>query len=84
VLIGSDEAEYRLRQKRQDDVLGPDAVGVEAPEDRAGRWLLGTPEAALKRVAALEDAGVQRIVLHNYLPEDLDMIQLIGERIVSA
>jgi F420-dependent oxidoreductase-like protein len=82
VLIGADETEYRRRQSRQDEVLGPEAVGVEPPEDRADRWLLGTPEAALERVAALEAAGVQRIVLHNYLPEDLDMIQLIGERVV--
>jgi alkanesulfonate monooxygenase SsuD/methylene tetrahydromethanopterin reductase-like flavin-dependent oxidoreductase (luciferase family) len=84
VLVGADETEYRHRQKRQDDVLGPEAVGVEPPEDRAGRWLLGTPEAALERVAALESAGVQRIVLHDYLPDDLDMIELIGERIVRA
>ena len=84
VLIGADDAEYRHRQQRQDDILGADAVGVEPPEDRAGRWLLGTPEAALERVAALEAAGVQRIVLHDYLPEDLDMIGLIGERLVRA
>lgn len=84
VLVGSDEKEYRQRQQRQDDVLGPEAVGVEPPEDRAGRWLLGTPEQALERVAALEAAGVQRIVLHDYLPEDLDLIELIGERIVRT
>ena len=84
VLVAADETEYRHRQKRQDDALGPDAVGVEPPEDRAERWLLGTPEQALERVAALEAAGVQRIVLHDYLPEDLDMIELIGERIVRA
>lgn len=84
VLIGADDAEYRRRQQRQDDILGADAVGVEPPEDRAGRWLLGTPEAALERVAALEAAGVQRIVLHDYLPEDLDMIELIGDRLVRA
>ncbi len=84
VLIGSDQADYADRQRRQDAVLGPDAVGVEPPEDRAGRWLLGTPDAALERIAALEAAGVQRIVLHNYLPDDLDMIALLGDTIVGA
>lgn len=84
VLIGADEADYRDRQRRQDDVLGNAAVGVEPPEDRKRRWLLGTPEQALERIAALEAAGVQRIVLHNYLPEDRDMIQLLGETIVKA
>lgn len=84
VLVGADEAEYRRRQQRQDDILGRDAVGVEPPEDRVGRWLLGTPEQALERVAALEEAGVQRIVLHDYLPHDLEMIELIGERVVRT
>jgi F420-dependent oxidoreductase-like protein len=84
VLIGANEAEYRHRQERQDDALGPDAVGVEPPQDRADRWLLGTPDQALERISALENVGVQRIVLHDYLPEDLDMIQLIGEKIVRA
>lgn len=84
VLIGADENEYRDRQRRQDDVLGPSAVGVEPPEDRLDRWLLGTPEAALERVAALEAAGVQRIVLHDYLPDDLEMIELIGKHLVAA
>ena len=84
VLVGATEAEYRERRRRQDDVLGDSDVGVEPPADRAGRWLLGTPEQALERVAALEAAGVQRIVLHDYLPEDLEMIELIGERLVRA
>lgn len=84
VLVGSDEADYRKRQQRQDDVLGDGAVGVEPKEDRDGRWLLGTPDQALERVAALEAAGVQRIVLHDYLPDDLDMIELIGARMVRA
>lgn len=84
VLVGATEAEYQHRQRRQDDALGPDAVGVEAPEDRVGRWLLGTPDQALERIDALEKAGVERIVLHDYLPEDLDMIALIGERIVRT
>jgi len=84
VLVGADEADYRRRQQRQDEVLGDSAVGVEPPADRAGRWLLGTPEQALERVAALEAAGVQRIVLHDYLPDDLDMIELLGERLVRA
>lgn len=84
VLVGADEADYRRRQQRQDEVLGDSDVGVEPPADRAGRWLLGTPEQALERVAELEAAGVQRIVLHDYLPDDLDMIELIGERLVRA
>lgn len=83
VLLGADEADYRRRQQRQDEVLGDSAVGVEPPEDRAGRWLLGTPEQARERVAALEAAGVQRIVLHYYLPEDLEMIELLGQLVRS-
>jgi len=53
VLIGSDEMEYSDRQKRQDDVLGPAAGGVEPPEDRLDRRVLGTRETARERFFAL-------------------------------
>lgn len=84
VLIGAEEAEYVERQRRQDEVLGADAIGVEPPEQRQERWLLGTPEQAQERVEELAKAGVQRIVLHNYLPADLDMIDLLGKTFVRG
>jgi len=46
--------------------------------ERRTRWILGTGEQAWERVRALEAVGVQRIVLQDFLPRDLDMIRLAG------
>jgi F420-dependent oxidoreductase-like protein len=51
--------------------------------ERRGRWIIGTPEEAWERVRALERAGVQRIMLQDFLPRDLDMVRLAG-RIFAA
>jgi F420-dependent oxidoreductase-like protein len=48
-------------------------------EERRGRWIMGTPDEAWDRVRALEEAGVQRIMLQDFLPRDLDMVRLIGQ-----
>jgi hypothetical protein len=45
--------------------------------DRRSRWIMGTLDQARERVASLEAAGVQRIMLQDFLPRDLDMIRLM-------
>jgi hypothetical protein len=39
---------------------------------------MGTPEEALAKVRGLEETGVQRIMLQDFLPLDLDHVRLIG------
>ncbi|MGH2463606.1 MAG: TIGR03560 family F420-dependent LLM class oxidoreductase [Candidatus Limnocylindria bacterium] len=45
---------------------------------RRDRWILGTPDQAHERIRVLETAGVQRIMLQDFLPRDLDMIAVLG------
>lgn len=82
VLIAENSESFEKRKVRQNAVLGSEAIGVEPPAERAKRWILGTPEKALERIAELEDVGIERIVLHNYLPGDLDMIRILGKEII--
>lgn len=51
--------------------------------ERRSRWILGTSEQAWERVRALEAAGVQRIMLQDFLPRDLEMIRLAGRLFVG-
>jgi alkanesulfonate monooxygenase SsuD/methylene tetrahydromethanopterin reductase-like flavin-dependent oxidoreductase (luciferase family) len=46
--------------------------------ERRNRWVMGTPEQAWERIRALEAAGAERIMLQDFLPRDLEMIELIG------
>jgi hypothetical protein len=45
--------------------------------DRRRRWIMGTLDQAAARVAELASAGVQRIMLQDFLPRDLDMVRLM-------
>jgi len=40
---------------------------------------MGTPDEARQRVAAIEAAGVERLMLQTFLPRDLEMVALLGE-----
>lgn len=58
------------------------AVGSGAADawlaERRGRWILGTPDQARERIEAFRAAGVQRIMLQDFLPRDLEMVALLG------
>jgi alkanesulfonate monooxygenase SsuD/methylene tetrahydromethanopterin reductase-like flavin-dependent oxidoreductase (luciferase family) len=45
--------------------------------------VMGTPDEAHERVAALERAGVQRVMLQDFLPRDLEHVRLLGRVFAS-
>ena len=45
---------------------------------RQSRWVIGTLDEAGERLRAFADAGVQRVMLQDFIPRDLDMIRLMG------
>lgn len=83
VLVGEDEADVRRRAEELVRVLGSgqDAEGWLA--ERRDRWVLGTPDQARERVAELERAGVQRVMLQDFLPRDLEMVRLLGRIFIA-
>lgn len=46
--------------------------------ERRRRWIMGTPDEARARIDELAAAGVQRIMLQDFLPRDLDMVATLG------
>ncbi|CAN5821478.1 LLM class F420-dependent oxidoreductase [soil metagenome] len=86
VLVGSDEAELRQRLTQLMRALGQaeDADADAWLAERRPRWIMGTPDEARERVAAMEAAGVQRLMLQTFLPRDLEMVRLLGEVLLSA
>jgi F420-dependent oxidoreductase-like protein len=81
VLVGRDEAELERRQR---DLLRD--LGIAEDDDwfatRRQRWVFGTAEEARESVARFEAAGVERIMLQDFLPRDLDMIDAIAEALL--
>jgi len=84
VLIGRTEAEVRERERTLLEAFGEDAETGEAwLEERRSRWVYGTPDEALAQVQRFADAGIERIMFQDFLPWDLEMIDLIGEELVG-
>jgi alkanesulfonate monooxygenase SsuD/methylene tetrahydromethanopterin reductase-like flavin-dependent oxidoreductase (luciferase family) len=46
--------------------------------ERRKRWVIGTPDEARARIDALATAGVERLMLQDFLPRDLAMVADIG------
>jgi alkanesulfonate monooxygenase SsuD/methylene tetrahydromethanopterin reductase-like flavin-dependent oxidoreductase (luciferase family) len=76
VLVGSDSADYEARR-----------VALERWNGEVGdsdAWIRGTVDDAVEQLRALEDAGVERIMLQHLLHEDLEAVELIGREIIPA
>src|SRR5215207_3623473 len=72
-LIGADEADLADRARRLAELRREDAGDVAAyiaglPDS----WIVGTLEAVREHLAALEEAGVERVMFQHLLHRDLD------------
>jgi F420-dependent oxidoreductase-like protein len=79
VLIAETEADLRDRTRQLLEFTGAGA-GADAEAwlaERRDRWVLGTVDQAAERITALAAAGVQRVMLQDFLPRDLDMVRLM-------
>ena len=83
-LIGATEAEYA---QRADAIC--EAFEIE-PEKRAEflagrreRWIVGTPDEARAMARRYAEAGVERLMLQDFLPWDLEMIDLMGTELIG-
>ena len=79
VLVAETEAELRDRVAMLLEALErPADEGDDWLAQRRGRWVMGTPDEAHERVAGLERAGAQRVMLQDFVPRDLDHVRLLG------
>ena len=86
VLVGRDESELRARVDDQLAMLGHGESDFDAERwlaERRKRWIMGTPDEARARVREFAAAGVQRIMLQDFLPRDLAMVRLLGEVLLA-
>lgn len=75
------ETEDDLRARVADLLAGLGRSGSEGEAwlaERRPRWIMGTPDEARARVEALASVGLERVMLQDFLPRDLDHVRLIG------
>jgi alkanesulfonate monooxygenase len=84
VLVGRDEAEVERRMDDLRRTLGA-AVGDD-PEwlaERRSRWMFGTPDEARSAARRYADAGIERIMLQDFLPFDHAMVELLADELIG-
>ncbi len=79
VLIGRDKTEYKRRQHDLLTAFDNVDAGEEWFQARGERWLIGTPDRAREMVARFAEAGAERIMLQDFVPRDLEMIDLMAD-----
>lgn len=79
VLIGRDSSEFEARKTALLAAFGDEADGDAWFDARRPRWILGTPDEARAMVARFAAAGAERIMLQDFVPRDLAMIDLMAE-----
>jgi F420-dependent oxidoreductase-like protein len=80
VLIAESPRDLRDRIRMLLEFTGNDD-GADADAwlaERRSRWIIGTLEEAGERLDAFAAAGVQRVMLQDFVPRDLDHIRLLG------
>jgi alkanesulfonate monooxygenase SsuD/methylene tetrahydromethanopterin reductase-like flavin-dependent oxidoreductase (luciferase family) len=83
-MIGADAAEVRRRADALGEIFGIEpAKRGEFLEGRRDRWIVGTPDEARAMVRRFADAGVERLMLQDFLPWDLEMIDLMGAELIG-
>jgi F420-dependent oxidoreductase-like protein len=84
VLVGEDEADLQRRTRELMTAIGSGDMDADAwLAERRGRWIMGTPDEAKQRVAAFEEAGVERLMLQDFLPRDLEMVRFLGRSVIA-
>ena len=78
-LIGRDADEVRRREADLMAMMGAGDAGETWFGPRRARWIHGTPDEARATVARYAAAGEERMVLQDFLPRDLEMIDLAAE-----
>jgi alkanesulfonate monooxygenase SsuD/methylene tetrahydromethanopterin reductase-like flavin-dependent oxidoreductase (luciferase family) len=79
VLVGRDRGELEERARRLTDVTGGDTASFLSQPPSG--WIVGTLEEAAAQIAALGEAGVDRIMCQHLLHDDLDAVALIGREL---
>jgi alkanesulfonate monooxygenase SsuD/methylene tetrahydromethanopterin reductase-like flavin-dependent oxidoreductase (luciferase family) len=84
LLIATDKAGVERRVRDQMAMFGSSPTESAAwLAERRPRWLVGTPDEARAMAARFAAVGVERIMLQDFLPRDLAMIELAAKELIG-
>jgi F420-dependent oxidoreductase-like protein len=83
-VVGSDRVEARERMRRVLERGGRDEDPEQALRARANHWVVGSVAEAVEKLGALQDAGLDGVMLQHLDHTDLEAVALIGRELVPA
>jgi len=84
VLMGVNDAEVERRAIALLASLGESGEsGRDWLKKRRSRWIIGSPDDARATVAKFAEAGIERIMLQDFIPLDGEMIDLMAEELIG-
>jgi alkanesulfonate monooxygenase SsuD/methylene tetrahydromethanopterin reductase-like flavin-dependent oxidoreductase (luciferase family) len=85
VVVGANADELARRAEAVTAAFGIAPAGAsEWLKARSERWIVGTPEEARAMVRRYAEAGAERLMLQDFLPTDLEMVDLLGRELIGA
>jgi F420-dependent oxidoreductase-like protein len=82
-MIATDPAQLAARKQALFAELTPDETAEDWFATREQRWIFGTPDQARAKIAEFAAAGVERLMLQDFLPRDLAMIDQLGAELIG-
>jgi F420-dependent oxidoreductase-like protein len=82
-MIAGDPALLAARKQALLAELTPDETAEDWFAAREQRWIFGTPDRARAKVAEFAAAGVERLMLQDFLPRDLAMIDELADELIG-
>lgn len=86
-LVGADRGDLHERARRLAALRGKDLRRGDAEMWIAAlppSWVVGTADDAVAQLRALEEAGVDGVMLQHLLHDDLELVALLGEQVAPA
>ena len=63
-------------------VMGLDGEPEAFLAERSEQWIVGTVDEVVERILEHEAAGVERVMLQHLAHDDLEMVALIGSKVL--
>ena len=82
-MIAADPARLAARKQALLAELSPDETAEDWFATREQRWIFGTPDQARAKIAEFAAAGVERLMLQDFLPRDLEMIDELAAELIG-
>ncbi len=80
-IVASDRGTLLERTRRVMRTMGSGGDPEAFLREQGAQWIAGTPDEAVDQLLERRRAGIERVMLQHLVPEDLEMVELLGAEV---